>query len=240
MFSVEGRSFCGTIRAMQGHDTSSLGRLLGALIIGVLVLAGTGLFAIHYHQQRSAAAIEQLAAAGAVVDQARNAQVAFKLQVQTWKNLLLRSRSAEALAEQRAAFVAQEQVVAQQLAALASAAQLPEALRAEVHGIAAEHQRVGDAYRTALAADAAGYASTIFAVDASVRGIDRGLDQRIDALAATVFQQARQDAAALRLRGQQDYDTLRRVVSAVAAAVILLSGALAWLAMRRAPQPRPA
>jgi hypothetical protein len=225
---------------MDGREAGSLGRLLGALILGVLVLAGTGLFAIQYHQQRSAAALAQMVEASTLLDQARSAQVGFKLQVQAWKNLLLRSRSDAAFAEQRASFAAQESAVSQQLEALAAAPGLPEALRGEARALHGEHQRVGDAYRTALAAYVPSDAATVFTVDGAVRGIDRGFDQRIDALAGSIFAHARADAEALRSRGERDYNTLRNVVSGVAAAVILLSGALAWLAMRRAPQPRPA
>jgi methyl-accepting chemotaxis protein-1 (serine sensor receptor) len=237
---MEGFGCCATLVTMNGREAGSLGRLLGALILGVLVLAGTGLFAIQYHQQRSAAALAQMVEAGALLDQARSAQVGFKLQVQAWKNLLLRSRNVEAFAEQRTAFAAQESAVTQQLDALATAPGLPEALRDEARALHTEHQRVGDAYRTALSAYAPSDPATVFAVDTAVRGIDRGLDQRIDALAASIFEHARADANVLRSHGERDYNTLRNVVSGVAAAVILLSGALAWLAMRRTPQSRPA
>jgi methyl-accepting chemotaxis protein len=222
----------------ETRTRATLGKLLGGLIIGVIGLAGAGLFAMQYGQQRAAAALDSVLEAGRLVDLARATQVDFKLQVQEWKNLLLRSRTAADLEQLTAAFSAQEAVVDQKLVTLAAAPGLAAQLRREVEEIRQEHERLRALYHAALAGYVPGDPQTIFAVDAQVRGIDRGLNQRIDTLADAIFQGSRREAEALRERGAREYDTLRTLVSAVAALVIVLAGVLAWLAMRlRQPQP---
>ena len=218
--------------ALNSSPRGSLGRLLGALVIGVVVLAGTGLFAIQYHHRRAAQAMAEVLEAGTLLDLARSAQVNFKLQVQEWKNLLLRSQTAAELQQQTAKFTAQETVVERQLGELAADPGLSDEMRREVEAMREEHQRLGGLYRAAMPAYVPGDAQTIFAVDGQVRGIDRNLNQRIDALAEAIVARARAQAAALQERGEREYDTLRAIVSSVAAAVILLSGVLAWLATR--------
>lgn len=229
----------------MGIDSGSHGsasRLLGALVIGVIVLAGTGLFAIQYHHQRAADAMARLLETGGLLDLARTAQVDFKLQVQEWKNLLLRSRSAPALEDLTAKFTAQEEVVRRQLTALAAAPALSSAMRSEVQDIQEEHQRLGGVYRQALQGYVPGDAQTIFTTDETVRGIDRNLNQRIDALAHTILESSHTQARVLRERGEDEYDTLRTVVSGVAGVVIVLTAILAWLVVRGGGlrQARPA
>jgi len=222
---------------IETRNRVTLGKLLGGLIIGVIVLAGTGLFAIQYGQRRAAAALDSVLEAGRLGDLARATQVDFKLQVQEWKNLLLRSRTAADLEQLTATFSAQENVVDEQLRELAAAPGLATQLRSELEEIRQEHARLHGLYHAALANYVPGDPQTIFAVDAQVRGIDRSLNQRIDALAEQIFQASRRDAEALRERGAREYETLRTLVSAVAAMVIILAGVLAWLAMRvRQPQ----
>jgi len=223
--------------AFDVHDRSALGRVFAALAIGVIVLAGTGLLAIQYHQRRAADAMARVLEAGSLLELARSAQVNFTLQVQEWNNLLLRSRTAADLERQAGTFAAQEQTVDRHLAQLVARG-LPDDRRREVEAIRAEHRRLGELYRAALTAYVPGDGQTILAVDNQVRGIDRGLDQRIDALAASIFRGLRSEAEALRAQGEREYDLLRMVISGVAAGVILLSGVLAWLAMRTAEQPR--
>jgi hypothetical protein len=104
--------------------------------------------------------------------------------------------------------------------------------RTEVQGILAEHRGLMERYRAALPLYAPGDPQTIFAVDTQVRGIDRGLNQRIDALAEGVLSSTRAEAQDLRLESASEYGMLRTLVSVVAVVVIALSGVLAWRATR--------
>jgi len=208
-------------------------------VLCVVVLAGTGLFAIQYHHRRSQEAIGSLLTDGELLDGARSAQVAFKLQVQEWKNVLLRSSTPEALQERLAQFTAAEAEVDRRLGGLVSAPGLSDQLRGDARSLVEAHHQLGERYRDALHAYVPGQPQTIFAVDAAVRGIDRRLNDGIDALADGIVANTRGQAAQLRDRGEEEYRTLRSVVSTVAVVAILLSGLLAWLAMRP-PRPRPA
>src|SRR4051794_5885794 len=72
---------------------ASVARLVGLLIVGVLFLAAIGLFGVEFSHDEGHTALQQSVASIALLDEARLAQVTFKIQVQDWKNLLLRGQT---------------------------------------------------------------------------------------------------------------------------------------------------
>ena len=221
----------------EARARGSVGRLLGVLVIAVLGLAGISLFAIQYHHQRAAEALARVVDDGGLLDLARRAQVDFKVQVQEWKNVLLRSPNAAEYAQRWKQFTTQEDAVTTALTRLAGTPGLTDAMRSEAEAMLVEHQQLGVRYRTAAAAYVPGDPRSLFAVDAAVRGIDRNLNQRLDTLADGLRHAAEQQADELRERGAREYDTLRLLVSGVAGVVIVLAGLLAIVALRSPRTP---
>ncbi len=203
----------------------------------VLLLGATGLFALHHTNEKTAADLARLDATEDALLLAVRARASFKTQVQEWKNILLRGRSPADLADYRARFEAEEALVAAELARLvrrlpeiAPPADAPALSVASVEALAAEHARLGETYRAALAAhDFSADPEAAFRIDASVRGLDRALSDQLDALAATFEQLTTAELRSLTERATARYEALRRITWIVASLAVLAS---LWLCFR--------
>ena len=120
------------------------------------------------------------------------AQVAFKVQVQEWKNILLRGDDAKLLAKHHAAFTKQD---ADTEALLTSVAQQAKTLGFEddaqrAAGLLAAHEALTQTYEATLR-EMQGAAATLDpvtarAIDMKLRGADRALEAGIGTLAADI------------------------------------------------------
>lgn len=191
----------------------------------VLMLAATGLFALHHSQQKVASDLARLEATEQNTLLALRTRAAFKTQVQEWKNILLRGRDAASLAAYLARFEAEEARVRDGLAALRSA----ETPAHERSDLLAAHTRLGEAYRAALALFASGDPESPFRADAAVRGLDRPLSEELDLLASAVEKRATDELAAMSQRAAARYEALRRITWIVASLAVLASF---WLCFR--------
>jgi len=196
----------------------------------VLMLAATGLFALHHSQQKVASDLARLEATEQNTLLALRTRAAFKTQVQEWKNILLRGRDPAELATYRARFETEEARVRDGLAALRSA-QTP---AHEPSDLPAEHARLGAAYRAALAAYVPSDPEAPFKADAAVRGLDRPLADKLDLLAGAVEKSATDELSALSRRAAARYEALRRITWIVASLAVLASFWLCFRATRAA------
>lgn len=207
-----------------------------AAVVSLLVLAlgVTGLFSLHLANARSAADLVGLDAIEHRLLVTLRARAAFKTQVQEWKNILLRGRDPADLAAYRARFEQEETAVREHLQTLENAPASEGAARAEAHrpaDLLAEHRELGETYRAALAAADFTRADAPFRIDAAVRGKDRPLSDKLDALAAEVEQAASAELKAMGERAAARYEGLRRVTWIVAGLAMLAS---LWLCFRAA------
>jgi hypothetical protein len=123
---------------------------------------------------------------------ALEAQVSFKVQVQEWKNILLRGDDPQLLDKHHAAFTRQSTATE---ALLASVAQQAEALgfdddARQAARLVTAHEALTQAYETTLktmqGAAPTLDAATAHAIDVKLRGADRALESGIGALAAEI------------------------------------------------------
>lgn len=210
------------------RSPSSIARLVGLLIVGVLFLAAIGLFGVEFTHDEGHAALQQSVASSVLLDEARTAQVTFKIQVQDWKNLLLRGQNPADYDKYVAQFAEAEAGVDGSLAALGSSPLLPAPLREEAAAIRAEHTRLGVVYREAMKKYDRTQPASAFAVDASVRGIDQKLTQRIDAVAQQILAGERTRADTLRQQFDRRYRMLRTLVIAGTLGVLALLAGIVW------------
>jgi len=181
----------------------SLLRLASLLVMTFLACGLTSLFALwsmqRLHIQTQARQAELLHA----LNSARVAQVAFKIQVQSWKNLLLRGQQASdydtALAEfESAERSAQEHLsIVNQWAKRAGETEVSD----QVNILILQHASLGPKYRTALPPSAR-VNDQRAAADGAVRGIDRPINNGLDHLVAMMLDQ--ESVVRKRVRADED------------------------------------
>ncbi|KRG76735.1 chemotaxis protein [Stenotrophomonas chelatiphaga] len=203
-------------------------KLIGASALGVLLLVVSALAGL-------ASAWFDLGAAMpdsyAVSRDAEKLQREFRLQVQEWKNVLLRG-SDDALREKHAAALADEGRRVRELAAVVAQAEDPKT-RELVAAFLVDQQALERDYQAALATFiAAGYDPA--AGDAPVRGRDRPLAQALDALATHTGQVAE---AAIAARSQHARELLVTSAAVTVVAAIGLLLALSWWLRRAVVRP---
>lgn len=204
--------------------------LAGALIAVFIVNSLVGLFAIDYARKADDAARATQTTLIEALDATREAQVAFKIQVQEWKNLLLRGSDPEDRRRFSERFAEQERRVTAALAILRAAAPALGLDGASVDGIARDHAALGDRYRQALILLDPAIPTSAMIVDRAVRGIDRPLDTAIDAVAEAARARARTVQTDLAAAATERYTGTR----VVAIASMLLGLLLIGVALARA------
>ncbi|MES2821309.1 MAG: HAMP domain-containing methyl-accepting chemotaxis protein [Pseudomonadota bacterium] len=129
-------------------------------------------------------------AASQVIDEAN---VEFKIQVQEWKNVLLRGSDPAGLSKYWGQFEEQEQKVQDKLEQLLALDGLSPELKRQVQNLHSEHQTLGGAYRKGRDAFVAAGADPK-AGDAAVKGIDRAASEQMSALVALLHTQSQEQA----------------------------------------------
>lgn len=204
---------------------------LGGTVLAVIAINGLiAVFGLYFSNDENLRALGELDRVVEDLNAARDAEVHFKVQVQEWKNILLRGDSPEDYAHYRSAFEREQQSVRDRLKALDSS-QPPIADRARA--LLREHEDLGRLYAEALA----GHPEPLGdprELDAQVRGIDRPLTKSLESLSDDIGAQFYATKAAVRSDDIRRYETLRLVMistSAVGAGLVLI---LLLVAMRNA------
>ncbi|WBV41719.1 hypothetical protein [Pseudoroseomonas cervicalis] len=192
--------------------------LLGGVVMLVLLaMAGLGLFALHRNQAEARDAMARLEALHGALDLGREAETAFRLQVQEWKNILLRSHEPGATPRLRQAYEAAAAESAALLGQLEDAApalhDTPAApLAREVPALRAALAELGERYAAALAAHDPATPEGARAADAALRGADRALQQRLDSVGDRLGEAWAATARELAARSEARYAETRQLL----------------------------
>lgn len=202
----------------------------------VLVLAATGLFALHHTNGQTRADLGELYTVDQRLILTLRTRAAFKTQVQEWKNLLLRGHDETERARYLASFHKEEADTRRGLEKLAETAPRDDHgtgdTAAQIALILEEHSRLSAVYRAALETqDLAASPRAAFAIDAAVRGADRELSDKLDRLAGAIDHLAGFHLKQISGRAIARYDALRRITWIVASLAVLAS---LWLCFRAA------
>ena len=194
--------------------------LLGAFFFLALVFVGLrGWSALDAASARSAEAMQRSVALTEAVDAARSAQVEFKIQVQEWKNILLRGGDAAAFRRYREAFVASGAQTRKELAGLQAMMAALKLDTAPVAQALQAHDALGVSYLAALQQYDGARADSAHTVDALVKGMDREPTRQIDAIVAAIGKQSHGLMAQMK---EQD-DAAHRSASIVMLATVLVT-----------------
>jgi hypothetical protein len=188
--------------------------LAGLIMLVLLAQAGTGLFALWRADREHSQARLTLTGLTDVLDGARDAEVAFKVQVQEWKNILLRGHDPALRTRHETAFRAESGRVTEALR------------RAGPEGgvLLANHTAVNAAYDAALAGADLSAMEGARATDAQVRGVDRALQQALEQLAHRLeaqYRAANDEAAEAAIRSYLDLRNTLYISAAIGILAVL-------------------
>jgi methyl-accepting chemotaxis protein len=157
-----------------------------------------------------------------------SANVEFKIQVQEWKNVLLRGQDSDNLNQYWSQFETQERKVQDILGELAVLARDDAALKNQVERLRSEHQILGTNYRKGRDAFVAA-GSDAKAGDLAVKGIDRAASEQMSALVNQLHEQGLKQAELINASADRTI-TLGTLIMLAASVVIALFSL--WLVNR--------
>ncbi|WP_276315685.1 methyl-accepting chemotaxis protein [Ectothiorhodospira shaposhnikovii] len=166
--------------------------LLGGGLLLVLIVAAACFVALGQGLGQYRSLVEETIRVATQVDAAN---VEFKVQVQEWKNVLIRGANPADHDRYWRSFQSHEAQVQQRLeAAAATARQMGDTeLLRQIETLRTEHQRMGQAYRQGNERFLAAGANPAVG-DAAVRGIDRAASEQMTALVETLHRRATQES----------------------------------------------
>ena len=207
-------------------------RLAGLLVfVNLLLIAGAGYawFAIARMNSRMDAGFAQEQRLAAASDLARQVQVHFKIQVQEWKNLLLRGTEPEAHAQHAKGYADRDEAVTRELKALANQAVELGMPGKDFDELFTEHEQLDRHYDEAFRSYERGDAASGFVVDRKVRGLDRRMTDRIDTLVASVQKMAQARIAEIERDADAERDRLLAGLGVLVVVAALASAISGWL-----------
>jgi len=208
--------------------------LAALTVLTVMVVVGTSLFALRYGFDSYGADLHQAIRLAESAQLARTAQMDFKIQVQEWKNILLRGSDQRDYHIYLSQFEQREAKVAEELGRLAQllARVGDESNQAQVGPIQEEMKTLGIKYREALATFRPEDKTSPFAVDRQVRGIDREPTVHLDELAENLSRRSKEVLQEANASSQQLYTSLQTALQIISGIAIILTVALAVVKSR--------
>jgi uncharacterized protein YoxC len=178
-------------------------KLSARLIVGFLVVSAVT-FAVGLVGQRGLRDSDRRSQSNAehsrellkAVDLTRDIQVRFKIQVQEWKNVLLRGHDADAFAKYRQAFEQEDQLVQGKLNDLVALLQQLGISTSGAEAARQTHADLGEKYHAALQSCVIADRESSQTVDRLVKGMDRPPTEALDQLVAQIGGEAEKQTAA--------------------------------------------
>jgi methyl-accepting chemotaxis protein len=194
-----------------------------------LVGGGIGIYSQARAVRQGVALVRTADDARKVVDAARQAQVAFKVQVQEWKDILLRGHDRAAYDKYLANFKQQQAAVDAELRSVAENSGRFGVDPARVEVVREEMTALNGKYAAALAHFSVADAATSSEVDHLVIGIDREPTAHLDTLAEEISRSAGNYLAAGRTKIEADEALLRQVMLIGTIIGVALGAVFGWL-----------
>ncbi len=230
---AESRDLHGKIELRRAMATSAFTMITLVAVIGLF-----SLFSIWSINRAWTAGSAETAELQALSRAALDAQVDFKVQIQEWKNVLLRGDDAALLEKHLAAFHSSGQKARANLAKVFSEGQrLAFAdFAAEASRLSDEHEALVARYESLLAEKRGGDGSispdVARVIDKALRGADRNIEARIGALASNIAEIAEQRRSVLNTRMYDRYVSLRWFILSVIGLSLVITGYVLTGALR--------
>lgn len=214
-----------------------LGLLATLLLAAVLAVGFEGWRALGQSNLRAADDLRNAARMTQMVDAARGAQVHFKIQIQEWKNSLLRGNDPAALEKYRGAFEKEGEATRarlQKLKDLMVSSGLNAAAVDDAQKALAELQ---GKYLEALKQYDTTNKDSAHTIDSLVKGMDRAPTEKIDSIVAYVLAEADKAAAAATADAEESHHAANMLLLAVIVVAIGLAGVTTFLIARSITKP---
>jgi len=202
--------------------------LLAVFFLVTLLLVGlTGWSALRAMNERNAAGFTEATQLLGAVDTARMAQVDFKIQVQEWKNILLRGYDDAHMVTYRGNFMKAGEDTTKQLATLKGMMTGLKLDTAIVDDAGRLHGELQQRYLTALQQYVVGDPASAKVVDGLVKGMDRAPTEQIDKIVTFIEKAAAERMTAVEAKNAADYGRsvwllLALLVAAVAIGTVIV------------------
>ncbi|HEX2543820.1 MAG TPA: methyl-accepting chemotaxis protein [Ramlibacter sp.] len=211
--------------------------LVAALLAGILLVGGYGIHVMRGEQQRAAAALERTRLIDGSADHARSTALAFKTQVQEWKNILLRGHEKADHDRYVAALQKRSATVLDELAQLERGLVRLGRPVDEVVAARKLHGELNEHYAQALKKFEPGNRESSYVVDGLVRGKDRPLDEKLEAVVAQLHDAAEKDATRVSADSAERASTVLALMAGILLAMIVLGAGLGLWIVRGITRP---
>jgi methyl-accepting chemotaxis protein len=182
--------------------------LMIALLIGI---GGFGLRSLSDFQNRLSLNLDSSKEIVKSIDTARTAQVHFKIQVQEWKNTLLRGFEREDFDKYFAGFTKEETIVQNQLTILKDLMTKQGMNTSEVDDLLKIHLSLGIKYREALKSYDPTKIESYQVVDKLVKGIDRPPTEAMDVIVTNIEEKAVTKFVDLETQSANEYSSVHLI-----------------------------
>jgi hypothetical protein len=213
----------------RAYARRSLVQFASVLVLTMLVTGLLALYSIWSMNRQHERTEQTLLETAVTIDLARSAQVRFKIEVQEWKNFLLRGSDAADRATYLKAFSDNSAAVR---ALLVELSHRPDpdpvfSLQTSAEQLLAAHGALDAAYATASSAADDQHWNPV-AMDRAVRGIDRPLNQQLDSLADRLTAQLDVKLRDSKVGESRRFAALTRAIWIAMLLTIALVGLLIW------------
>ncbi|MFJ3523057.1 methyl-accepting chemotaxis protein [Pseudomonas sp. NPDC090203] len=206
-----------------------LALLSGSLVLVLLIALACFQF-LSSNVQAYRGLLEGPLRASQLVDQAN---LQFKIQVQEWKNVLLRGKQAADRDKFWGQFEDQERLVQDALGSLSAMKGLDSATRSQVDKLREEHRALGVAYRKGRDAFVAASGDPV-AGDQAVKGVDRAASEQMSELVTNLRKQSDQQSAVISSTADQ---TILIGTLVMLASALLVGWLTLWMVNRNIVGP---
>jgi len=206
--------------------------ILGAFfLLGLLVVSVNAWQARATSNLRASQALDKVEALSLAADAARAAQVEFKVQVQEWKNILVRGSDPAMLQKYSAAFNKSGAATLDKLDGLDGRLRALGLSTATVDETRGALRELDARYQAALKTFDPAKPDSYKLLDAQVKGLDRAPTAKIDGIVAQIQAHAHTTVAAMRKDKEASEQAEQRLALATFLAVVIVAGAATvWLA----------
>jgi methyl-accepting chemotaxis protein len=206
----------------------------GAIALILIIFVGVyGLFKLSDSQQRLENNTHNSIALIEAVDKARNAQVEFKIQVQEWKNILIRGHEKESFDKYNESFKKSSDNVQTELIALKKIAENLKINTTNIVHLQTHHLELLTQYQNALKSFDPDDTKSSRNIDHLVKGIDREPTEDMDNIVKDIKDHSDKMFNSMSAASQSEYKSVRIFFVIIIIIVVIILSATLWYVSSR-------